>query len=429
MSKMSQTVIRCEQLKKRYRIGERERYRTLRDTIAATFRVKHRRREPHEFVWALDGITLDVRQSEVLGVIGRNGAGKTTLLKILSRITKPTSGRALVRGRLGALLEVGTGFHPELTGRENIYLNGAILGMPRRDIDRRFDEIVDFAEISRFLDTPVKRYSTGMYMRLAFSVSAHLEPDILVVDEVLAVGDAAFQKKCLGKMGDVAHAGRTVILVSHNLTAVSSMCSSAIWIDQGRIVEQGSAPAVVRSYLRQSSAAGGERLWTERDSAPGNEHVRLRRVAVRPAIGEIGGLISVRTPIELEIEYWNLVPDAHLNLSAFLHNEEGVLIFNTGDVFEDRLPSGLFRYKCLIPGDLLNDGRHSVDVALVKNGGYIIHKEDRVIVFDVEDDSHARGSWYGDWEGAVRPVMQWSRERVAPETIAVETEEREAITR
>ena len=255
---MGTSAIRCEGIGKRYRMGQRQRYRALRDTLTdalrapvrllrAAFRARAGADAPAaESLWALKDVSLEIRHGEVLGVIGRNGAGKTTLLKILSRITKPTEGQAEIRGRVGALLEVGTGFHPELTGRENIYLNGAILGMRRREIERKFDEIVEFSECGRFLDMPVKHYSSGMYMRLAFAVAAHLETEILFVDEVLAVGDAAFQKKCLGKIGDVAHQGRTVLFVSHNMVAVDSLCTRAICLHEGKIVEEG-PPGVVTS--------------------------------------------------------------------------------------------------------------------------------------------------------------------------------------
>jgi len=251
-SVVSPVAIRVEGLGKRYRIGERERYRALRDTLVDAIKAPIRRRREQggdNTIWALRDVSLQVGQGEVLGVIGHNGAGKSTLLKILSRITEPTEGRAEVRGRVGSLLEVGTGFHPELTGRENIYLNGAILGMKRSEIARRFDEMVAFAEVERFIDTPVKRYSSGMYLRLAFAVAAHLEPEILLVDEVLAVGDAAFQKKCLGRMSDVAREGRTVLFVSHNLPSIEKLCQRVVVIDGGRVVMQGDPVTCIAAYL------------------------------------------------------------------------------------------------------------------------------------------------------------------------------------
>ncbi|MEW6455189.1 MAG: polysaccharide ABC transporter ATP-binding protein [Acidobacteriota bacterium] len=259
---MGNSVIRVENLGKIYRIGERERYKALRDSITnfiySPFRrlqpmvkssnVQTSKRSKNNFIWALKDVSFEVKQGEVIGIIGRNGAGKTTLLKILSRITEPTEGYAEVRGRVGSLLEVGTGFHPELTGRENIYLNGAILGMRKTEIDKKFDEIVDFAEVEKFIDTPVKYYSSGMYVRLAFAVAAHLEPEILLVDEVLAVGDAAFQKKCLGKMGDVAKEGRTVLFVSHNMAAIQGLCSKAIWLEEGSVKLIDLTHSVLEAY-------------------------------------------------------------------------------------------------------------------------------------------------------------------------------------
>ena len=248
---MSDVAIRVEHLSKRYKLGEREPYKSLRDVIARGARAplrwlggKNKPANSDQYLWALEDVSFEIRQGEAVGIIGRNGAGKSTLLKILSRITKPTRGKAEIYGRVGSLLEVGTGFHPELTGRENIYLNGAILGMKRREIERKFDEIVAFAEIEKFLDTPVKRYSSGMYVRLAFAVAAHLEPEILLVDEVLAVGDAQFQKKCLGKMGEVANLGRTVLFVSHQMDAITRLCQNAIHLDSGKMVSVGSVEKV-----------------------------------------------------------------------------------------------------------------------------------------------------------------------------------------
>ncbi|MBI3611421.1 MAG: ABC transporter ATP-binding protein [Nitrospirae bacterium] len=248
---MTDTAIRIEGLGKQYRIGTREPYKALRDVLTQAVTAPFKRlRNPksNEFIWALKDVSFEIKRGEVVGIIGRNGAGKSTLLKILSRVTEPTEGYAEVHGRIGSLLEVGTGFHPELSGRENIYLNGAILGMKRAEIVRKFDEIVAFAEVEEFIDTPVKRYSSGMYLRLAFSVAAHLQPEILLVDEVLAVGDIEFQKKCIGKMGDISKEGRTILFVSHNLGAIRSLCENAIWIDNGQIAKKGAADEVARDY-------------------------------------------------------------------------------------------------------------------------------------------------------------------------------------
>src|SRR5271155_2077386 len=248
---MTESVIHVAGLGKRYRVGERERYFALRDVITRAFTAPFRRNgagKPKDYLWALRDVSLDVKQGEVIGLIGRNGAGKTTLLKLLSRITPPTTGFAEIHGRVGSLLEVGTGFHPELSGRENIYLSGAILGMRKREIDQKKDAIVAFAEVERFLDTPLKHYSTGMQMRLAFAVAAHLEPEILLVDEVLAVGDIEFQKKCLGKMQDISKSGRTIVFVSHQINQIRRLCERVLWIDAGRIRQSGPAGEVIAAY-------------------------------------------------------------------------------------------------------------------------------------------------------------------------------------
>lgn len=262
---MSEAVIQVRDLGKRYRIGERERYLALRDVLARAFTAPFRRsqRSTPNHIWALRNVSLNVEQGEVVGLIGRNGAGKTTLLKLLARITRPTEGYAEIRGRVGSLLEVGTGFHPELTGRENVYLSGAILGMKKAEIDRKFDEIVAFSEVERFLDTPLKHYSSGMQMRLAFAVAAHLEPEILLVDEVLAVGDINFQKKCLGKMGDVARAGRTVVLVSHQMNQIRRLCHRVVWVDDGSIRLNGNTHEIVSAY--ESAMARGDSDGLSRD--------------------------------------------------------------------------------------------------------------------------------------------------------------------
>jgi lipopolysaccharide transport system ATP-binding protein len=261
---MSDIAIRAERISKLYRLGKRQRYRTLRDTITDTFSAMFRRSgssasssDHTSTFWALKDVSFEVKQGEVIGIIGRNGAGKSTLLKILSRITEPTEGIVRIHGRVGSLLEVGTGFHPELSGRENIYLNGAILGMTRDEIQNNLDDIVAFAEVEEFIDTPVKHYSSGMYLRLAFAVAAHLEPEILIVDEVLAVGDAAFQKKCLGKMGEISKQGRTVLFVSHNMVAVENLCSRAILVDKGHIALEGPAREVIGQYLRSNTKMAG----------------------------------------------------------------------------------------------------------------------------------------------------------------------------
>ncbi|MCM3906400.1 MAG: ABC transporter ATP-binding protein [Pyrinomonadaceae bacterium] len=413
------SIITVENISKKYRIGARDPYQTLRDSLADAFRNplgKLRSRLSAPTMWALSGIDFAVQPGEVLGLIGTNGAGKSTLLKILSRIVEPTSGRVDLYGRVGSLLEVGTGFHPELTGRENVFLNGAILGMRREYIKRRFDEIVEFAEIEKFIDTAVKYYSSGMYMRLAFAVAAHLEPEILIIDEVLAVGDVAFQKKCLGKMGEVAQTGRTVLFVSHNMVAVQNLCSRVIWLNQGKISADGEPREIISMYLRTSLSVRAEQTWEDIESAPGNHEARIRRACVHPAGGTPMDAINIRTPVVIEFEYWNLVPGAFLNLSVVVSTEEGYPIFNTGSgnepVWHGRpFPAGLFRSAFYIPGELLNDGTHRVHLYIIKDRSIVLFHLEDILVFDVED-SLERDGWFGKWIGAVRPNFTWQTELV-----------------
>ena len=306
---MQQAIVEVKEVEKHYRIGSREPYLAFRDALTrfykaplAFFKSTPRALRKNTFS-ALSRINFKVQSGEVVGIIGRNGAGKTTLLKILSRITYPSSGEIILRGRVASLLEVGTGFHPELTGRENIYFNGAILGMTKREIDRKFDEIVAFSEVEQFLDTPVKHYSSGMQLRLAFSVAAHLEPEILLIDEVLAVGDVQFQKKCLGKMGEVAEAGRTVLFVSHNMEAVERLCSRAILLKDGGIVKDGPVAEVIQSYLEVGIEEKGERVWNDLTTAPGDSVVRLCAVRIKDVSGNIANTFSVRDPLVVELEY------------------------------------------------------------------------------------------------------------------------------
>jgi lipopolysaccharide transport system ATP-binding protein len=407
---MNSIAIRCEGIGKRYRMGQRQPYRTLREALTRVWRAPFGDRK-QEFLWALREISLEVRHGEVLGIIGRNGSGKSTLLKILSRITKPTEGRAEIRGRVGALLEVGTGFHPELTGRENIYLNGAVLGMRRHEIQRRFDEIVEFSECSRFLDMPVKHYSSGMYMRLAFSVAAHLETDILLVDEVLAVGDAAFQKKCLGKIGDAAHQGRTSLFVSHNLVAVSSLCTRAICLHDGQMVLEGAPAEVTSRYLQEWIPASAEVSYQDIESAPQDEMVRLQRACVRPVGGSSADIITIRTPFVLEFEYWKLVPHINLELAVSIYNESGVLLFTTDMFTAPTAPAGLLRSWFAVPGDFLNNGTHRVELSFCRERqqGLTVMN---LLAFDVQDTGDLRGWYHGEWPGALRPHFEWTTEQI-----------------
>jgi lipopolysaccharide transport system ATP-binding protein len=376
------------------------------------------RRKKEETFWAVKDVSLDVKQGEVLGLIGRNGAGKTTLLKILSRITKPTTGWAEIHGRVGSLLEVGTGFHPELTGRENTFLSGAILGMGKSEITRKFDEIVAFAELEKFIDTPVKHYSSGMYVRLAFAVAAHLEPEILFVDEVLAVGDAAFQKKCLGKMGDVSKQGRTIVFVSHNLTALQKLCSRVVWLNGGEVVEAGDPRKVIDHYLQTNAIANLESVWEDDLTAPGNERVRLRSVRVLPQT-DSGEPITVHTPLRIEFTYFNYLPGAMLNVSMILNNLEEVCVFATASDFAPR-PAGQIRHIVEIPGDFLNAGSYYINMLIVKDASTGILFQDNVVAFEVVE-GEVVGNWYGRLPGAVRPRLKWVSEAIEAGNLAAST--------
>jgi lipopolysaccharide transport system ATP-binding protein len=351
-----------------------------------------------------------------LGIIGHNGAGKSTILKLLSNITAPTSGEITINGRLSALIEVGSGFHPELTGRENIYLNGSILGMSRKEIEAKFDQIVAFSEIGKFLDTPVKRYSSGMYVRLAFAVAAHLEPEILLVDEVLAVGDASFQRKCLDKMRDVGQHGRTVLFVSHNMPAITRLCDRTILLDEGRILKDGPSHQVVGTYLKSGLGTTAEREWDDMSKAPGNEVVRLRGVRVVAEDGQAIEAVDVRRAVGIEMEYEVLAPGHVLVPNYHFYNEEGVCVFVAADADpawrRQPRPAGRFRSTAWIPGNLLAEGTLIVGAAISTMDPVRIHFHERdVVAFQVVDSlegDSARGDFAGHIPGAVRPMLRWT---------------------
>jgi lipopolysaccharide transport system ATP-binding protein len=409
-------AIRAQHLSKRYRLGAQSiRYPTLRAAISGAARAPlralwRRAANADETFWALNDVSFEVAPGEALGVIGRNGAGKSTLLKILSRITKPTRGRVEIRGRVGSLLEVGTGFHPELTGRENVYLNGAILGMTREEIRRKFDEIVAFAEVEKFLDTPVKHYSSGMYVRLAFAVAAHLEPEVLIVDEVLAVGDAAFQKKCLGKMNEVAHAGRTVLFVSHDLNAVNSLCTRAVLLHEGAIIREGSPRDVTTYYLDRSNKLYSPVTWASL-AGVGTDEVELVSARVEQR-GEPTGAVSCREPFDVRIEYEIKREVRGSRFFFILRDARGELIFTTSDydvmtpAAAERAP-GRYASRFTVPGGLLKTGSYygtvGVDVAWVR----MVFIADDVLHFDVfepEDDTQATRHRR---VGAIAPLLRW----------------------
>ena len=407
-------IIAVEDLSKRYRIGAREQHNSLRDAVAAAVRAPFRRLRSAngnaKTIWALKDVSFQVAPGEVVGIIGRNGAGKSTLLKILSRITRPTKGRVALNGRVGSLLEVGTGFHSELTGRENIFLNGAILGMTRAEIQRKFDEIVAFAETGQFLDTPVKHYSSGMIVRLAFAVAAHLEPEILIIDEVLAVGDLAFQKKCLGKMNEVARAGRTVLFVSHDLNAVNGLCERAILLHEGVIAKSGSTEEVTRYYLDHSNKMYSPITWSPLPDE-GAREMRLHGIALTQQ-GMSTSAINCREPFTVEMEYEIKEPVRGSRFFLMIRNGKGELIFTTSDydvltpAAADR-KAGRFTSRVEVPAALLKTGSYygslGVDVPNVR----IVFAADDVFHFDVyepEDDTQATRH---KRPGAVAPLLSW----------------------
>jgi lipopolysaccharide transport system ATP-binding protein len=424
---VAQRAVEASGLGKRYRIAEvlAGRYPTLRDTIARAMRLRGigralagatlPRQGGRRDVWALRDIDFELDHGRVLGVIGRNGAGKSTLLKILTRVTAPTEGRVRLHGRVGALLEVGTGFHPELTGRENVYLNGSILGMQRSYIRRVFDEVVAFAEVEPFVDTPVKHFSTGMQLRLAFAVAAFLDADILLMDEVLAVGDAAFQKRCLTKMTDVAHEGRTVVVVSHHMATIQRLSSACLWIERGRIVDRGEPEGVVAAYLASTASGTGERLWSEPEHAPGDDRIRLRAVRLLTSEGHVSASMDIQRSFDVEMEYHVLgrLPSLRVGLTLYAADGSAVLTSHDttpGTVERGRDP-GVYTSRCTIPGNLLNEGQYRVtalaDVPWVED----LFVEHDALTFSVEQTGGAAGEYPERWPGVVCPLLEWTAPR------------------
>ncbi|HQU31700.1 MAG: ABC transporter ATP-binding protein [Planctomycetia bacterium] len=427
---MNDIAIRAEGLSKKFQIGKLHgKNKTLRETVMDTFTAPVRKiskilrgrvagaSELDDTIWALKDVSFEIKQGEVIGIIGRNGAGKSTLLKILSRITEPTRGFAEIHGRISSLLEVGTGFHSELTGRENIYLNSAILGMKRAEIDKKFDEIVAFAEVEKFLDTPVKHYSSGMYLRLAFAVAAHLEPEILLVDEVLAVGDARFQKKCLDKMETVGKQGRTVLFVSHNMPAVTRLCKRVILLNEGKLEHDGSSHQVVSMYLSAGSGTTSVREWKNPSKAPKGEVARLCAVRVKSEHGKITGSMDIRKQIILEMEYDVIKSGYVLQPDFGIINEEGIPVFVTLD--QDKnwrrkpRPKGHYISQAIIPGNFMSEGTFFVGAGLVTLSPANIFQfnEDYAVTFQVVDSmdgDSARGDWAKPLGGIVRPLLNWN---------------------
>jgi lipopolysaccharide transport system ATP-binding protein len=409
----SDTIIQVEDLSKLYRLGkigtgslrqdvQRWWYQSILRKEDPFFKAASNKGESTEFLWALRDINFDIKEGEAFAIIGRNGAGKSTLLKILSKVIRPTQGHVLGRGRMNSLLEIGTGFHEELTGRENIYLNGHFLGMKHQEIKGKFDEIVEFSGVSQFIDTPVKRYSSGMYVRLAFAVAAHLEPDILVVDEVLAVGDAEFQKKCLGKMNEASKKeGRTILFVSHNMQAVTNLCHRAMLLQKGKMMQIGTSDKVVNYYLSGIQQNQLSQQWNDPKAAPGNDIVRVKSVRLVPDLDDPATPIDVRTRLSLEFEFWNYDDGIDLVTGIHLFTQSSECIFDVSSKSKT-YSKGLIKGTCTIPGSFLNDGSYYISIIFVKGTSVEVFYLNECISFDVED-YRENTNWYGKWMGYVRP--------------------------
>jgi lipopolysaccharide transport system ATP-binding protein len=404
---MAQKLIEAENISKYYRLGVLG-SRSLQQDIKEWWSGKSKKPtgtdpESRDHIWALQDINFNVSHGEVLGLIGKNGAGKSTLLKILSRITLPTTGRISGNGRIASLLEVGTGFHGELTGRENIYLNGHIMGMKKKEIERKFDEIIDFSGVARFLDTPVKRYSSGMYVRLAFAVAAHLDPEILIIDEVLAVGDAEFQLKCLEKIKSISkEEGKTILFVSHNIQTIRNTCNRALVLDKGKIITSGDSESVLASYIKITREQFLGTDYSNQSSQPGNEFIRIRRVELVPMYPDQNQVIDVRTNLSIHFEFNYQVEEAGflmVNLQVF--NDAGELIFELASQ-NYSFKNGIVKGESHIPGNFLNDGLYYISIAFVRNSTTRLFYLESCLSFHVEDYKNT-GDWYGKWAGVVRP--------------------------
>ena len=426
---MSKAAIKVQKLSKRYRMGLRQ---ERHDTLAAT--MLHMLRQPlnnlrrlrsltrfdendpnaEDVLWALRDMSFEVGRGDVVGVIGRNGAGKSTLLKILSRITMPTSGRIELHGRVSSLLEVGTGFHPELTGRENIYLNGTILGMRRTEIDYKLDEIIDFSGIEKFIDTPVKRYSSGMGVRLAFSVAAHLEPEILLVDEVLAVGDAEFQKKCLGKMGDVAQSGRTILFVSHNMGAIARLCSRSIWIEGGMINADGPTESVLAQYLLSDAELEGKMHWPHGFANRNVENFHFLSVTIHNEANQVSANLDIRKPFTVCIQYEikeEIVGKSRIGFT--IYTVDGLPIFEAYDSdtrsISQRQP-GVYEAYCTIPGQLLNTGQYVLSLNAGIPNVINLAETGTILSFHIEDLGAVGSETLNKRVGLIRPELKWDQQ-------------------
>lgn len=433
---MANIVIQAEQISKQYRLGVINHGQLAKDLQSWWARLRGKE-DPNRLIddeeaqighargdrfWALKDVSFDIAHGQRVGIIGRNGAGKSTLLKILSRITAPTEGVVRVKGRITSLLEVGTGFNMELTGRENVFLNGAIFGMNKVEVRKKFDEIVDFSEVERFIDTPVKRYSSGMYVRLAFAVAAHLEPDILIVDEVLAVGDASFQKKCLIKMEEASRdQGRTILYVSHNMPSILNLCERTILLASGKLVKDGNTKEVVESYLEATGSKDGEIIWDSPETAPGNDEVRLHAVRIlQEGTNEPTTEIDISRDILIQLSYWSLKKGTRIYPAIWLRDHMGTFVLSsthhksislTEDPWAGRPREvGLYESTCRIPGNFLNDNTYSISAILGRNFSETIVLKDFILSFTVHDTGAMRKEFVGQWVGTVRPRLAWSTE-------------------
>jgi lipopolysaccharide transport system ATP-binding protein len=429
------TAISVKNLSKQYKIGAAQgkfRYGMLRDVFIDTLTAPVRfaksllggsgngsSAKNANFIWALKEVSFDLEEGRVLGIVGRNGAGKSTLLKVLSRVTEPTQGTVSVRGRVGSLLEVGTGFHPELTGRENIYMNGAILGMKHAEIDKKFDEMVEFSEVSQFIDTPVKRYSSGMYLRLAFAVAAHLEPEILVVDEVLAVGDAEFQRKCLGKMNDVAQQGRTVLFVSHNMSAILRLTQEAIVLKKGQLIKRAPTPEAVDFYLASGQAESGERVWDAEDVPAASAPFRPVAIRVKDRYGKVVDTVRSTEPVTVEWEYGLDAPVTGLRVGMYLNTMRGEYVFTAFDTDDAKQyeqfgarSAGRYISRCHIPADFFNEGRYSLGVNASSFGVKRYFMDENALSFSVDISGAPGTQWPEIRQGPIRPRLDWKIEKI-----------------
>ncbi|MDF2189455.1 ABC transporter ATP-binding protein [Paraflavitalea sp. CAU 1676] len=407
---MSNVVIEAQHISKRYRLGPTG-TGSIRQDVQRWWRGNadpfFRERTDPGTLWALKDIDFTMQRGDIWGIVGDNGAGKSTLLKIISRIIQPTTGRVRGRGTVGSLLEVGTGFHPELSGRENIFISGYLLGMNKARVKEKFDEIVAFSGIEQFIDTPVKRYSSGMYVRLAFSVAAHLEPDILIMDEVLAVGDTSFQKKCLDKMKELSGDGqRTILFVSHNMQAVHHLCKQAMWLQRGQMVTIGSATEVVNRYVGSLQQHKLRQQWDDPALAPGNEFVRIMSFELIPELVEGAVSIDVRTSLTVKFSIRNEVAGALLNAGLHLYNYAGECIFDVASP-ATACAGGLVQGECKIPAHFLNDGAYYFSLIIVRDTSIPVYYHEGGIHFEVAD-YRENTNWYGKWKGAVRPQFPFS---------------------